>query len=69
MLILDIVFILAVIESQNSRTCPWSALNCSDSGMTWSMLVYVEDQNLADQTQILVYSKDTAAFYITTEGM
>ncbi len=36
--------------------------------MTWSMLVYVEDQNLAHQTQMMVYSKDTASFYIDPSG-
>ena len=51
--------------------CPWSALDCSNKymGMTWSMLVYLEDQDLSgDQTQMMVYSKDTASFYIDASG-
>ncbi len=32
------------------------------------MLVYLEDQNLTDHTQMMVYSKDTASFYIDSNG-
>ena len=33
------------------------------------MLVYLEDQDLSgDQTQMMVYSKDTASFYIDANG-
>ena len=62
---------LAVKESQENNVCPWSALDCSIEylGMTWSMLVYLEDQDIAsDQTQMIVYSKDTASFYIDSDG-
>ena len=59
--------VFPVIDSHQAggEKCPWSALDCSDGGMTWSLLVYLEDQN---QLQVIVYSADTASIFINADG-
>ena len=65
--------LFVVKESQdnddgNPPNCPWSAAACSQSGMTWSVLVNVKDCNVTDEVQMIVNSRFTAAFYINTDG-
>ncbi len=70
----QVILFFSVVQThsnQDSQICPWSALNCENqnTGMTWSVLVNVQDQNLVgDQFQMIVLSKDTGSFLINTNG-